>query len=455
MSKVGALLRQAAASVARFPGRFPILAALPVYVFGVIWRWQHIYERHDPRNTVFSDMAMYVGNARRLADPSYVLTKYDVTHPPAASWLFGLFYTRDESFYELTIFQFFVSALIPLAVAWLAWVAFDKRCAAWALVLSSCYFNYVEFAGFFLAEVYMQLLIPACMACYLTATSGSLPRRVGFAILAGILFMISVAFKTVAGPALAGFFAVHWLFTSGLRRPRTLALALMVASSLPGLALVGARCTKANDGQFCLPSNKSASDFLLGHYDRVGSIQWTDATFGSPSAIQHGYTNSPKVPFSITDKERNMETAWQWIDDHPLESAVLSVQHVFDMFAPNAPWPTIWTAEWPIAQAQMYLFVIFFIWPSMLLLFEIGTVNGPLAMLRSTECAVASVLVGVSLGVFIATGEPRYRLPYDCVFIVLGVQFYRRMLARHGWRLFRRAYHPGHLPTPTSPASSI
>lgn len=442
-TKVGALLRKVAALI----GRFPLLAALPFYVGGVIWRVQHVYSRHDPRSTVFSDMQMYVSIARRLADPSYVMTKYDVTHPPATSWLFAQFYTRDPSFYELMLLQVVVASLIPLAVGWLAWAAFDTRSAAWSIAISSCYFYHVEFAGFFLAEVYMMLLIPACMASYLVAASSpSLVRRVGFAILAGILFLIAVAFKTVAGPALAGFFAVHWLITSGSRRPRTLALVIMVLSTLPGLAVIGQRCTEANGGKFCLPSNKTAADFLLGHYDRVASIQWTDATFGSPSALQHGYSSSPKVPFSITDHEQNMEAAWRWIDNHKLEAAVLSVQHVFDMFAPNAPWPTIWTGEWPQAQAQMYLFVVFLIWPSMLLLFDIGTVNGPLAVLRSTELALASVLVGVSVGVFIATGEPRYRLPFDCVFIVLGVQFYRRMLKRHGWRLFRRAYRPGHMP---------
>ena len=433
--------------VAALIGRFPLLAALPVYVWGVAWRAHHVYVRHDPRANVFSDMGMYVGIARRLTDPNYVMTKYDVTHPPATSWLFAQFYTRDASFFELMVFQIVVASLIPLAVGWLAWVAFDRRSAAWAIVVSSCYFNYIEFAGFFLAEVYMMLLIPACMASYLVAasTTGRL-QRYGFALLAGVLFLIAVAFKTVAGPALPGFFAVHWLLTPGNRKAKTLVLSVMVLSTLPGLALIGQRCTQANDGQFCLPSNKSAADFLLGHYDRVASIQWTDATFGSPSALQHGYSASPQVPFSITDHEQNMTRAWQWIDDHKLEAAVLSVQHVFDMFAPNAPWPTIWTGEWPIAQAQMYLFVIFLIWPSLLLLFDIGTVNGPMAMLRSTELALASVLLGVSLGVFIATGEPRYRLPFDCVFIVLGVQFYRRMLARHGWRLFRRAYRPGHMP---------
>jgi len=384
---------------------------------------------------------MYVGVARKLAIPGYELIRTDVTHPPATSWLIAQFYQLDPTLFGVTVFQVVVASLIPLAVGALGWVAFDQRCAAWAVGISSCYFYHVEFAGFFLSEVYMMLLIPACMACYLLATSATTGfRRWTFAILAGLVFLVAVAFKTVAGPALAGFFAVHWLLTTGKRKPKTLALLGMVLSSAPGFALISRRCTDANGDKFCLQSNKSASDFLLGHYDRVSSIQWTDATFGSPAAVQHGYSLVRSVPFSITDKEQNMAAAWDWIFTHKLQASVLSFEHVFDLFAPNAPWPTIWMPEWPVAQAHMYLFIAFLIWPSCLLLFDIATVNGPLALLRSIEFAIACLLVGVSLGVFIATGEPRYRLPFDCAFIVLGVQFYRRMLARHGWRLWRRRY---------------
>ena len=106
--------------------------------------------------------------------------------------------------------------------------------------------------------------------------------------------------------------------------------------------------------------------------------------------------------------------------------------------SPNAPWPTIWTPEWIAAQTHSYLFGLLLIYPACLLLFDIARSGGPWAMLRSVEFAIISVLFGVMLSVAIATGETRYRLPYDCVFIVLGVEFYRRMLARHAWRFRKR-----------------
>ncbi len=427
--------------------KYPILAALPIYIGGVVWRWQHVLERHDPRAAVYSDMGMYIGVARRLALEGYKMKPIDVTHPPATSWLFAQFYQLDKSYFYLVLLQIVVAALIPLAVGLLAWAAFDQRCAAWSVALSSCYYYHVEYAGFFLSEVYMMLLIPACMACYLLAVkSKSLARTLLFGGIGGVLFLIAVAFKTVAAPAILGFCAVHWLLTPGSRRKKTLAIATLCLVTIPGLVPISARCTRANSGKFCLQSNKSAADFLLGHYDRVHSIRWTDSEFGNPSADQHGYEQVSDVPFSITDSKRNFQTAWDWIRSHKTQALVLSVQHVFDLFSPNAPWPSIWTPEWPTAQGQMYLFVIFLIWPSCLLLFDIARSGGPLAMLRSLEFALFSVIFGVIVAVLIASGEPRYRLPFDCVFIVLGVQFYRRMFARHAWRLVGRPYRMRHAP---------
>jgi hypothetical protein len=417
--------------------RYPIIAALPAYIGGVLWRWLHLYRSHDPRAAVYSDMQVYINAARKLAIEGYQLGPLDVTHPPATSWLFAQLYQLDPTFYKLMILQFVVSALIPLALAALAWVAFDQVCAAWAMAISSGYYYHVEYAGFFLSEVYMMLLIPVIMALYLLAVrSKRWSNTVVFGVLAGVCFFVAMSFKTVAGPAIFGFCVVHWLFTTGIkRRVKTIALVTTGLAAIPGMLMVSKRCTEANRGKFCVNSNKSAADFLLGHYDRIESLKWTDSQFGNPSAQQHGYEHVAQVGFSITDSEQNLATAWDWIMTNKVEALVLSVQHIFDLYSVNAPWPVIWTPEWPTAQAVMYLFMMLIIWPACLLLFDMARSSGPVRMFQSIEFALFSVTFGVMLAVFIATGEPRYRLPFDCVFIILGVQFYRRMLARHGWRL--------------------
>lgn len=416
-------------------GRYPIVAALPAYVAGVVWRFQHVFATHDPRAAVYSDMAVYISIARRIADPSYQLRPLDVTHPPGCSWMFSQFYQADPSYFSLMLFQILVSALIPLSVGFLAWVAFDQKSAAWCVAVSSGYYYYVEYAGFFLSEIYMMFLIPLVMALYLLAANAKkLSGTLLWAVFAGAVLFIAIAFKTVAIPAVFGFCAVHWLFTRGPSfRAKTIAFATTFLATVPGLYVISHRCTHANEGRFCLGSNKSASDFLLGHYDRIHSLKWTDSQFGSPGSQYHGYEQVPQVWFSITDSQQNSATAWEWIGKSPGKALVLSVQHIFDLLAPNAPWPTIWSPEWPIAQAYSYVFLLCLMYPAGLLLFDIIRSSGPRALLHSIEFAVLSILFGVMLGVFIATGESRYRLPYDCVFIILGVQFYRRVLTRRGW----------------------
>src|SRR5690606_9327553 len=171
-----------------------------------------------------------------------------------------------------------VSCLIPLAVGALAWVAFDQKAAAWSVAISSGYYYYVEYGGFFLSEIYVMLLVPATMALYLLSVRARRSQlTLLYAALAGLLFFIAVAFKTQVALAILGFCGIHWLLTDGAsRRIKTLALGTFCLAAIPGLAIIGSRCTTANRGKFCLTSNKTAADFLLGHYDRIHSIRWAD-----------------------------------------------------------------------------------------------------------------------------------------------------------------------------------
>ena len=57
---------------------------------------------------------------------------------------------------------------------------------------------------------------------------------------------------------------------------------------------------------------------------------------------------------------------------------------------------------------------------------EVGRKRGWRGLLSSTELLVMSPLFGVLASVFLATGEPRYRIPWDASFIILAVELYRR-----------------------------
>ncbi len=439
------------------------LVALVAYAVGVWWRVKYIAVWHDPRKFVYSDMKMYWDLGIRLAKPGYVPRPNDVTHPPGVSELIAYFARIDgerlgllekKSFVEefskialegkalgqLVQLQLGLSILVPLCVGFLGWVAFGRRTALLAVAVASLYYPFVEYGGYFLAEIYMMVLAPLVVGLYLLAVRVAdrggwkhLVAALGIAAVAGFLFFLTLAMKMVALPAVLGFLAVHFLFTRGpARRLRAAVIAVLLLAATPGTIGISNRCTAANEGTFCFGSNKSGADFLLGHYGRIQGISWKPKkgphySFGSPSAYQHGYRDVPEVSFGIFDSKANEQAAWQWIRKNPAQAVVLSSEHVADSFVGALPWPAYATNFWLGAQAALYLFILFLLFPTGMLLVDVLRQRGVLGFLRSMELAIISPIFGVCLAVAIATGEIRYRLPWDGVFMVLAIEWYRRL----------------------------
>ncbi len=429
----------------RYP-RLPSVITWVMFALGVVWRFLHITRWHDPRKFVYSDMAMYVGLAKRLAKPGYVVNIGDITHPPGLTWLLMFFNAIDPTQQKLVYFSFVVCALVPLAVGALGWVTLGKRTAQGSIAVSSAYFAFVDYGGYFLAEIHIALVATLTFVVYLVAmklASREPTRRrtagfIALATLAGFLFSVAMALKMVAMPAVLGFCALHLVFSRTPKlRGRILVFAVFLLSAAPLTVKLVHRCTVANEGHFCSGSNKSAADFLLGHYGRIEGIEWRDpatpgfvVAFGSPAAYQHGYREKKVVPFLITNQKKNAEFAWKWVGEHPAEAIVLSFEHVWDCFGGSYPWPANSTGAWPASYATHYAFLFFVFFPAMVLLADVLRRRGVLGFLRSIELLIVSPIIGVCVAVFAASGETRYRIPWDGVFIVLGVEAYRRARLR-------------------------
>jgi len=456
--------------------RFPFLAdvlALVVFALGAAWRAAHLLKYHDPRKFVYSDMQMYVDLGKRISKPGYKLRPSDVTHPPGMTEVISYFFKADATLQKLVWFQLGVTMLVPLAVGALGWLAFDKKTGRWALVLASLYLPFVDYGGYFLAEIYLTLTATLTMVCYLGAVrllsppalaaspdkvekhpyreragarksfsippKARLPLALAIAVAGGIFFSCAMIMKMVAAPAILSFLGIHALFTRGASFRRKL---LLVGALLLGAAPLSQwqaeRCTRGNGGKFCPGSNKAGADFLMGHIGRVQGVVWKDPKargtigFGSPAAYQHGYRDKPEFAFAITDNDANRAAAWDWIREHPGQAFVLSLEHVWDSFGGSLPWPAVATGFWPGSQLFHYLFLLFLFFPSLVLMLDLARQKGMLGLLRSTELALMAPIFGVVVAVMMATGEARYRAPWDMVFIVLAVEFYRRLKIR--WR---------------------
>ena len=429
------------------------LLALVVFALGTLWRYYHLVRFHDPRKFVYSDMQMYVDLGKRISKPGYKLRPYDVTHPPGMTELISYFYKADASLGQLVWFQLLVTSLVPLAVGLLGWLAFGKKTARWAVVIASLYLPFVDYGGYFLAEIYLTLTATLTMACYFAAVrlwshpvtvgrftvseKGRLGLTIIVALAGGFLFSLAMLMKMVAAPAILAFLGTHALFTRGapFKRKAVVVLVLLLGAA-PLSKWQADRCTQGNGGKFCPGSNKAGADFMMGHIGRVQGVVWKDPKsrgtvgFGSPAAYQHGYRDKPEFAFSITDNEANRREAWAWIRKHPGQAVVLSLEHVWDSFGGSLPWPSVATGNWAGSQLFHYLFLAFLFFPSLVLLLDLARERGVVGLVRSTELAVVAPIFGVVVSVMMATGETRYRAPWDMVFILLAIEFYRRLRLR-------------------------
>ena len=217
-------------------------------------------------------------------------------------------------------------------------------------------------------------------------------------------------------------------------KPWLLRGALVAVAAAPLLGVLARVCTRANDGQFCVTGNKMGADFLMGHYGRIADIEWVTEghdqfRFGSPGALLRHYDAHARVPFSITDNKANTAEAWRWIGKHPGEAIVLSLDHIYDTFFGSSMWPTFNSGMWPYANLSQYIFIVLLFVPTVLACAGIVK-RGWRAAVTSQTALVLAPIVALTITVAIATGEVRYRIPFDVFFIVIACAYASRDLAR-------------------------
>ena len=163
------------------------------------------------------------------------------------------------------------------------------------------------------------------------------------------------------------------------------------------------------------------ADFLLGHYGRIADIAWGADRghafqFGSPSTWLRHYDTRAHVDFPITDSAANSAEAWRWIHAHPFEAVVISLDHLYDTFFGPTIWPTMNGPRWTWAQLSQYAFILLLFVPCVLVCERIVK-RGWRAALTSRGALVLAPIVSLAVTVAIATGEVRYRVPFDIFFI--------------------------------------
>jgi hypothetical protein len=417
-----------------------------VYACGIALRALYTYRAQNPIDFIYSDMALYVGLARRMV-AGLPLIAPDVTHPLGYPALLALLLSGGHSLSRVINLQFVVSCLVPAAIGLLGAVAYGRRTGLLAIVFASLYFPFIEFGALFLSEIHFILWMALAFAGFFVARRARRRRTAVSALLAGGLALsISASLKSVALPAAFLFFVVDGLALvarpGGPRsepplrrlRPWLIRGALVAVAATPLLGVLARVCTTANDGRFCVTGNKMPSDFLLGHYGRIADIEWRSEghdlfRFGSPGALLRHYEDHAKVSFSMTDGPANKAEAWRWIGRHPGEAIVLSLDHVYDTFFGPTMWPTLNSDSWPFGHVTQYLFFVVLLLPTVLAGARVLRLGARAALGTQTALMLAPI-VALAITVAVATGEVRYRIPFDIFFIAIACAYLTGDLAR-------------------------
>ena len=425
----------------------PVLWVLLVYLCGVGVRLLYTLKIQRADNYIYSDMGLYVGLARRIA-AHIPLSAPDVTHPLGYSALLAFLMSAGGSLARAVDLQVVVSCLVPLVVGLLGAAAYGRRTGLLVVVLATFYFPFIEYGALFLSEIHFIFWLALAFAGLFAARR--LQRRaaaLGVAAAAGFALSVAAALKSVALPAAFLFFVVDGIAlvvgtpgagqpSSWLARLRPWALrgALVVVAAAPLLGVLARVCTHANRGRFCVTGNKVGADFLMGHYGRVADVEWRTESadifrFGSPGALLRHYEQHAVVPISMTDTAANSKEAWRWIFAHPAEAVMLSLDHVYDTFFGPTAWPTFNGPSWPYAELFQLLFVLFLFVPAVFACARVLR-RGGRAAVTSRAALVVAPIAALAITVAIATGEVRYRIPFDIFFIVLAGALFSGDLAR-------------------------
>ena len=424
----------------------PLLWVFLVYACGIGVRLLYTLSIQPPATTVYSDMGMYVGLARRFLSHQ-PLTAPDVTHPLGYSALLAFLMGENQSLVRPMIVGLAVGCLVPLAVGLLGAAAYGRRTGMLAVVFSSLYFPFIDFGALFLSEIYFIFWLALAFAAFLSMRR--VQRRgaaIAIAVGGGLALSIAAALKSVALPAAFLFFVVDGVALAlaggpgGLSswwtrfKPWVLRASLAVAATVPLLIVLAGVCTRANEGRFCVTGNKMGSDFLLGHYGRIADIEWRSPRgdvfrFGSPGAVLRHLDNHVQVPFSMTDGAANKKEAWRWIGQHPGEAIVLSLDHVYDTFFGSTMWPTFNHGSWPYGDISQYVFIVFLFVPTLL---GFGGIvrRGWRAVVTSRTALVLAPVAALTATVAVATGEVRYRVPFDVFLIAVACAYVVGDIAR-------------------------
>jgi hypothetical protein len=409
--------------------RAGIFLGFALFAVGVFWRYDYILRAHPPTAFLWSDMATHVGIAKRIASPGYRWTIHDTVYPPGNPLFLSALYRLDPTLRLAEEAEFVVCALCPLLIFGIAHLLFGVAVGVFSLMISSLYFPFVDYGGYFLAEnplTFVNLLAGYFVARSLCARS---TRNAGaWALASGFTWALAGSLKPHA--LLMGYgMAILLLLYAGRKRVprlRYIAVALFLGTFLASSPLIWRAC-RLSGQTWVLIGNNGAYNSIAGHLSGVREVHFLEkggqTVFAPPAKGQRGYGGSATLAIPWWDSKGLMAFLWDYVRRHPLTSLLISIENVFDLFL-SRHWPSDVTPNQPLASLFQEVFLVLILFPAIYFLIrrrrELSSGHVPTLILMLVPVTI------LALTAFLVVGEARYRIPFDGYLIILAAGGYLR-----------------------------
>ena len=437
----------------------PILLATSLYLGCAGWRAGYVFWAHPPSNYLYSDMEGYVQRSKAWFQPNHRPNIWDAEKPPGYFWFLGSLQKIDPTLHLAGVAQFLISCAIPLLMAGLAYQLYGRASALLTLAISSVYFPFIDYAGYFVTELlFIFVMVSALLLLAIALRRTKTWAAAVTAVLAGITLGAAIAVKP--GLIIGGGLLFLWLCEAGWKH-RSRRIGVILAASVVGLVLVltplSIRGTRLNNGNFTLVSYAGPINVLLGHSGedtfiiRFHHPNGGKTFIGSPAVAQkqRDYRNEmrrKKLPinperynrrvdhyFAPWEKAKARQAIWDNFDGHEIAWFRQSCTNVADMLWTTLPWPSGHNKRgtwYPYLLWSQRLFIFLLLLPAVIHLLRHRQQIRRREWLGVADGMLAVVFVSTVFIAFFIAPEARYRVPYDAFIIILATQFYTRRWTR-------------------------
>jgi hypothetical protein len=392
-----------------------------LFLTAIALRYVFIFRLNPPSEYVFSDMAGFVNRAQHILDRRFLLD--DTLFPPGQHLLIaasGLLFDGHDT---LVLWTHLIAGVLTCYFVWKgAEIYLGKRASLIALVACTFHFPFIALGGYYLAETVFTALL--ALLFFLTARA-SFPWTARRAVCIGIVAALGLIWKgnNVFFLPLLALWSAGWCLREDagmIRKARLcwcfllLGFTLVIGGQfLYFYRLYGVALPIAAGGAYNFALDKCPGSRIIGkggrsyqsprtYYTGEGGIQAYDRYFHEESYFW-------KVGLKCVAKR-------PWV-------LLTSFKNIYYLFYGNQLWPV---NNSPFGQLSWFYQLGF-----ALLIFP-GLAMSSLLIARSpfSPTAVPFLLcVSICASSWFFPGEMRFRIPFDVVFIPMGIMGWKAALA--------------------------